>query len=278
MRKCPYCEEWNNEDEIQCRKCHEWLDVIQSDEQKKIENDDALKNTENNDAPKKTVTNDAPIQRKALWKPYSILIILIVLILMIFIFYLISKDDPAEIDRDAQGVGAPLHEESASEPKDAYPVDTGLSPAQELIKKAKDLCSADGACPEEAIHDLTEAIRFEPDNSAAYIMRGKAYYKTGQDALAVGDLTNAIRLAPENHHAYALRGAAYGDMAQYDLAVQDYDKAILLNPGTASYYKGRGDIHLFSNKITEACQSFKKACEYGACDALQKQRQRGNCQ
>lgn len=258
MKKCPDCEEWNNDDEIQCRKCHEWLDVIQGEKQGKTENDSLPKLEE-------------------IWKSYSILILLLFIIILIFSYKFLHKEDLTKIAHDAQEIDASLNEESVSKLGERYPVDSGLSPAEALVEKAKEFCSSDGACSGEAIQYLTEAISLEPDNPAAYILRGGAYYKTGQTTLAVDDLTNAIRMEPANTPAYALRGFAYGDMAQYDLAIQDFDKAILLSPGTASYYKGRGDIYLFSNKIAEACQSFKKACECGVCEALQKQKECGNC-
>lgn len=256
MRKCPSCDAWNNDDEIQCRNCHDWLEIIPT---------------------RKKQETDSKISFQKILKTYGVVIILTVIIIVAFLFKVSQKEDtPKKSGQDAE-ITAPLVEDVSPGPGVNSTVKVTPNPARELIAKAKTLCSPDGECPQEAIEYLTEAIRLQPDNRYAYLLRGGAYYKLKRDELAVEDFSEAIRLEPDNAHTYTLRGFAYAYLNEYDLAIRDFDKAISLKPETASYYQGRGHIYMLAKNMEEGCLSFQQACEFGACEALRNQQQQGHC-
>jgi hypothetical protein len=67
---------------------------------------------------------------------------------------------------------------------------------------------------DKAIDDCTIANQIDPNDSAAYCVRGAAsllkFIETGEGcSAAVAPLTEAIRLEPDNPHYYHLRAAAY---------------------------------------------------------------------
>jgi len=51
--------------------------------------------------------------------------------------------------------------------------------------------------PDEAVRDLTEAIRLEPGNAEAFYLRGFAFRARGDDARARDDFQEASRLDPD---------------------------------------------------------------------------------
>ncbi len=61
-----------------------------------------------------------------------------------------------------------------------------------------------------AITRLTEAIRLDPKDAAAYFNRGVAYILEGEYDRALADYTEAIRLDPKNVEARINRGYLYG--------------------------------------------------------------------
>ena len=65
----------------------------------------------------------------------------------------------------------------------------------------------------------------------------------GLDEQAIADLDNAIRLEPDYATAYLYRGLAYDKMGLYDWTSDDDSKAILLQPDLNSAYFNRGRMH-----------------------------------
>ena len=60
-------------------------------------------------------------------------------------------------------------------------------------------------------------------------MRGRAYYKLGQNHRAINDYTKAIQLDPDYDLAYYNRGLAYVRLGEYQNANADKDKACSLD-------------------------------------------------
>jgi tetratricopeptide (TPR) repeat protein len=121
---------------------------------------------------------------------------------------------------------------------------------------------------EMAIEDFTEALTLKPNLSAAYLLRGRAFFasasyiitveenfssvgiisKSGSITFsqgqaydkAIADYTEAIRLDPNSSIAYEERGNAYGGKKDYDRAIADFTQAIRLDPNNTSAYNNRG--------------------------------------
>jgi len=128
---------------------------------------------------------------------------------------------------------------------------------------------------DQAISELSLAIKMNPNFQEAYRLRGWAYYLKGKQKVedmsrvemqywiveeneldkAVNDFTKAIKLNPKDAMAYCRRGWAHLELANvvgvafrgfsaseilgYDRAISDFTKAIQLNPKFAEAYYGR---------------------------------------
>jgi len=94
----------------------------------------------------------------------------------------------------------------------------------------------------QAIEDLTEAIRLNPQLARAYLNRGAAYFYTGQRQLALADLDEAIRLDPRADAGYFNRGSLYLELGDPDRALDDLNEAIRLRPDHDRAYVMRANI------------------------------------
>ena len=65
-------------------------------------------------------------------------------------------------------------------------------------------------------------------SAAEYRHEGEAYLVHGAYADAITDLTEAIRLDPNKAVAYLDRGRAHEEQGQYQEALHDYERAIRL--------------------------------------------------
>ncbi|MDR1286638.1 MAG: tetratricopeptide repeat protein [Treponema sp.] len=119
-----------------------------------------------------------------------------------------------------------------------------------------------------AIADFSEAVRLDGEYTAAYGLRGNAYYYKGDYDNAIADYTQAIRLDSEYAGSYILRGNAYHIKGDYDKAISDFNQAIRLNPMDAVVYSLRGNA--YSNKgdndraIADYDQAIQLDPEYAA--------------
>src|SRR5579871_642367 len=63
---------------------------------------------------------------------------------------------------------------------------------------------------DQAIDDLTEMIRLDPEDSNLYANRAYRWHRKGDFDKAIADLTEAIRLDPKVPDSYYNRGCAWG--------------------------------------------------------------------
>ena len=115
--------------------------------------------------------------------------------------------------------------------------------------------------PKGSVLANDRAIRLKPDLDGAYINRGNAKQKLGQNEAAVADYDEAIRLNPTLVEAYINRGVAKAGLRRYEAAIADYDEAIRLNQDYAEAYSNRGAAKAALDLKDEARKDFKIALE-----------------
>jgi len=106
---------------------------------------------------------------------------------------------------------------------------------------------------------ITSGTLHGHDLAVAYLNRGLLQEKQGQHSDAVSDLNEAIRLDPNFAAAFLDRGVAYQNMGQYELAVQDYNRTIALNPNSATAYFNSGLVYSFMRHYDAAILAYDQA-------------------
>lgn len=115
-----------------------------------------------------------------------------------------------------------------------------------------------------AMADYNEAIRLDPNYSAAYDNRGNVKGEKGDLNGAMADINQAIRLNPKNAIAYFNRARVKEKKGDLDGAIADYSQAISLNPKYAAAYRDRGNIKRKKGDINGANADFSQAVKLGA--------------
>jgi tetratricopeptide (TPR) repeat protein len=119
-----------------------------------------------------------------------------------------------------------------------------------------------------AIEHLNEAIRLDPDNVAAYTLRGDAYGELGQSDRAIASYNEAVRLiesrSVEVSHelaatAYNNRGNEYLRMGQPDRTIADCTKAMGFDSDFALPYTNRGLAYATKGMLDEAVADYGEA-------------------
>jgi tetratricopeptide (TPR) repeat protein len=123
------------------------------------------------------------------------------------------------------------------------------------------------------------AIKFNPNDEAAYFSRGNAYIRKDEIEKAIADYTRAIEINPQYSDAYYNRGTIYGkEKGMHEKAISDFSRAIELNSIDISSYLNRANSYLALGNINEACSDLNMACNLGSCQYIIDARNDGLCQ
>ncbi len=112
---------------------------------------------------------------------------------------------------------------------------------------------------QEAVDNLTQVIKLEPQNHLAYNRRGDAFYRLGDYQQSQTDSSQAITLNPQDANAYYDRGFSFYELGKYKEAIADYTQAIKLNSQNAYAYYGRGLAKTQLQEHKKAIEDFSKA-------------------
>ncbi|MEP6902050.1 MAG: tetratricopeptide repeat protein [Actinomycetota bacterium] len=101
---------------------------------------------------------------------------------------------------------------------------------------------------------LDEAIRLNPNNANAFLLRGYGYRQKKQYDLALADYGKAIEIEPKASRSYYLRSKIYLEKETFEKALADVSEAIRLKPNDENYYYDRVFIYrkLGRNDLAEA--------------------------
>ncbi len=111
----------------------------------------------------------------------------------------------------------------------------------------------------QAIRDLSDAIRRDNKLDAAYTKRGWAFHRKGDYQTALGDFDEALKLNSSNDDAHFGRGMVHRAMKKTKDAIRDFTNAIRLRPGSWRYYNQRGIIYFRSKDYQPAYDDFDRA-------------------
>lgn len=112
---------------------------------------------------------------------------------------------------------------------------------------------------DEALADFTEAIRLDPSNLIAYNDRGVTWTNKGDYHKAEQQFNEVLRRDPDNALAFANRGTNYFKQDEYDKALGDLTHAIKLEPTLTFAYGNRGRVYMKLGNYPEAMADYEKA-------------------
>ena len=104
---------------------------------------------------------------------------------------------------------------------------------------------------DSALDDLNEAIRLAPDKPIYYLFRSLVFEKKNKLAEAIEDMSVALKNEPSDR-SYARRGSLYYKQEDYENALKDYTEAIRLKPAHESHYTLRAEVYRKTGKTAEA--------------------------
>jgi tetratricopeptide (TPR) repeat protein len=126
-----------------------------------------------------------------------------------------------------------------------------------------------------AIEQLNRALTLRPEFPEAYITRGLARKRQGDEEgaiadlkLAIADYTRAIEHKPEDATLYNARGNAHRYQRDFAAAIADYTRAIEINPEDANAYNNRGVVRRNQGELDAAIADYTRAIEINPEDAI----------
>lgn len=154
-----------------------------------------------------------------------------------------------------------------------------LDPNDEWIQKRKNFLKSDGAQAhehsqkgydllrngkyEEAIQELTEAIRLSPDGYVSYYNRGVCYMHLGNEDAALQDFKSVIERKRDYVAAYERIGRIQFRKGKYDESLEATNTVLKFKPNDAEEYCNRAMIYSKKGWISEALRDAKQACGMG---------------
>jgi len=122
---------------------------------------------------------------------------------------------------------------------------------------------------DDAIADLTSAIRYEKTDPTLFIMRASAWAKKGDLTKALADLDQVIRLDSNDAPGFLGRAVVRFKLGQDGLALQDLAEASRLEPQEPLYYRMQAQILAVSG--SDSIRNGKRAVELAtkACQLSQ---------
>ncbi len=113
----------------------------------------------------------------------------------------------------------------------------------------------------KAVADCNEALRADPDNAEAYILRGNLKRRGLERDGAIADFTEALKLKPAAAEVFLHRAETFRDSGDTAKAKADYSEAVKLDPSLSqrvpAHLRESGPIGDRAARTEDALQSLK---------------------
>lgn len=113
---------------------------------------------------------------------------------------------------------------------------------------------------QEPVVNASAALQQSPQQLMA---EGTSHYNAGRYVEAVAAFDQAIRFAPNNPAAYFFKGNALSALRSYEAALTAYDSAIQLAPNVADAYNAKGKALEQLGRSAEAQKAYEDGRLYG---------------
>jgi tetratricopeptide (TPR) repeat protein len=177
---------------------------------------------------------------------------------------LLARIDRLELkNRELRTSSKPNRNQQEEQLKKQFQKATKELTAVELTRKALSLLSRDKTYTnlERALKYLNEAIRLDPNYSAAHINRGIAWHNKGDYERALADFNRAIAINPRLVQGYNNRGAIWVSKKDYDRAMRDFNRGLEIDPKCSEIYYNRGMVWLQKDEFRRAINDYSKAIQ-----------------
>jgi tetratricopeptide (TPR) repeat protein len=105
---------------------------------------------------------------------------------------------------------------------------------------------------QEALADLDEAVRLNPNDADSFHARGRVHGELGDWDGAIAEFDAALRADPRHVDALISRGSARQLQGRVDLALADFSEAVKVDPNNPDAYSSRGALYLATSRFPEA--------------------------
>jgi Flp pilus assembly protein TadD len=112
---------------------------------------------------------------------------------------------------------------------------------------------------DEAISQLREVLRLDPDRAEAHYNLGIVLLNQGQTDEAAGQLQETIRLKPDDAEAHGNLGVALAKQGRTDEAIREYQEAIRIEPDNASTHSNLGFLLGQQGRADEAIAQLQES-------------------
>jgi len=114
----------------------------------------------------------------------------------------------------------------------------------------------------QAIKELSEVLKANPDHDQALFWRGMAHGRNRQHTEGINDLSAYINKNPNDSRAYTKRGVRYIWAGKLDLAKNDLTKAIKLDATNSEAHDDLGVLMAQKKQYSKALSHFQQALKY----------------
>jgi tetratricopeptide (TPR) repeat protein len=112
---------------------------------------------------------------------------------------------------------------------------------------------------DEAITELKDAVRLDPQSALPHNGLGIAYDRLERYSEAIAEYQAAIRLDPRFATPHSNLGDTYSSLERYDEAILEFKAAIRLDPTLAESHNGLGNAYNRLKRHNEAIAEYKEA-------------------
>ena len=148
------------------------------------------------------------------------------------------------------------------------PAPTGsffASTAADFFQKAQDLMQQKDFA--EAVKQLDEAIKKDPEQAEYYFQRAKALIRINRRADGLRDFNQAAHKRPQHAQTWVERGFTRENLGDIPGAIFDYDRALQLNPQQYFALSRRGCLRMQLGYVQPGEQDFVQALQLKPDDA-----------